>query len=61
MRRENGAVTGIKRFDFGFSEEECIWVHGLEMMMYWIDVGRKSTDVAEGDGEGFRCHVSCCS
>ena len=47
MRRENGAVTGIKRFDFGFSEEECIGVCGLEIMMYWIDVGRKSTDVAE--------------
>ena len=61
MRRENGAVTGIKRFDFGFSEEECIGVYGLEMMMYWIDVGRKSTDVAEGDGKGFWCHVSCCS
>ena len=40
MRRENGAVTGIKRFDFGFSEEECIGVYGLEMMMYWIDVGK---------------------
>ena len=47
MRRENGAVAGIKRFDFGFSEEEFIGVYGLEMMMYWIDVGRKSTDVAE--------------
>ena len=42
MRRENGAVTGIKRFDFGFSEEECIGVYGLEMMMYWIDVGRRT-------------------
>ena len=61
MRRENDAVTGIKRFDFGFSEEECIGVYGLEMMMYWIDVGRKSTDVAEGDGKGSRCHASCCS
>ena len=61
MRRENGAVTVIKRFDFGFSEEECIGVYGLEMMMYWIDVGRKSTDVAEVDGKGFRCNVSCCS
>ena len=60
MMRENGAVTGIKRFDFGFSEEECIGVYGLEMMMYWIYVGRKSTDVAEGDVKGFRCHVSCC-
>ena len=29
------------------SEEECIGIYGLEMMMYWIDVGRKSTDVAE--------------
>ena len=61
MRRENGAVTGIKRFDFGFSEEECIGVYGLEMMMYWVDVGRKSMDDAEGDGKGFRCHVGCCS
>ena len=60
MRRENGAVTGIKRFDFGFSEEECIGVYGLEMMVYWIDVGRKSTDVAEWHGKWFRCHVSCC-
>ena len=33
MRREIGAATGIKRFDFGFSEEECIGVYGLEMMM----------------------------
>ena len=52
MRRENGAVTGIKRFDFGFSEEECIAVYGLDMMIYWIDIGRKSTDVAERDGKG---------
>ena len=61
MRTENGAVTGIKRFDSGFSEEECIGVYGLEMMMYWIDVGRKSTDVAKRDVKGFRHHVSCCS
>ena len=47
MRRENGAVTEIKKFDFCFSEEECIGVYELEMMMYWIDVGRKSTDAAE--------------
>ena len=47
MRRENGAVTGIKRFDFDFREEECIGVYGLDMMVYWVDVGRKSTDVAE--------------
>ena len=40
MRRENGGVTGIERFDFGFSEEEYIGVYGLEMMMHWIDVGR---------------------
>ena len=47
MRRENGAVTGIKRFDFCFGEEESVGVYGLEMMVYWIDVGRLSTDVAE--------------
>ena len=47
MRRENGAVTGIKRFDFCFSEEECIGVYGLEMKVYWIDVGMLFTDVAE--------------
>ena len=40
MRRENGSATGIKRFDFGFSEEECIGVYGLEMMVYLVDVGR---------------------
>ena len=40
MRREKGAVTGIERFGFGFSEEECIGVYGLEMMMHWVDVGR---------------------
>ena len=47
MRRENGAVNRIKRFDFGFSEEECIGVYGLEMIMHWVVVGRYSTDVAE--------------
>ena len=47
MRRENGAVIGMEKFDFGFSEEECIGVYGLEIMAYWIDVGRLSTDVAE--------------
>ena len=30
MRRDNGAVVGIERFDFGFSEEECIGVYGLD-------------------------------
>ena len=40
MRRENSAVIGIEKFDFGFSEEECVRVYGLEMMVYWIDVGR---------------------
>ena len=34
MRRENGAVIGIKRFDFGFSEEECIGAYGLEIVVY---------------------------
>ena len=40
MRRENSCVTGIERFDFGFGEEECKGVYGLEMMTNWVDVGR---------------------
>ena len=40
MRRENGVVIGIERFDFCFDEEESVGVCRLEMMVYWIDVGR---------------------
>ena len=40
MRRDNGAVTGIGRLEFSFSEEECIGVYELEKMVYWVDVGR---------------------
>ena len=30
MRRENGAVTGMERFDFCFGEEDSVGVYGLE-------------------------------
>ena len=40
MRRENGVVIGIERFNFCFGEEESVGVYGLEMMVYRIDVGR---------------------
>ena len=40
IRRENGAVAGIERFDFCFGEEESVGFNGLEMMVYWVDVGR---------------------
>ena len=40
MRRENSVVIGIERFDFCFGEEESVGVYGLEMMVYWVDVGR---------------------
>ena len=40
MRRENGVVIGTERFDFSFGEEESVGVYGLEMMVYWVDVGR---------------------
>ena len=40
MTRENDAVIGIKRFDFCLGEEESVGVYGLEMLVYWIDVGR---------------------
>ena len=34
MRRKNGAVIGIERFDFCFGEEESVGFYGLEMMVY---------------------------
>ena len=40
MRRENGAVIVIERFDFCFGEEESVGVYGLEIVVYWVDVGR---------------------
>ena len=31
---------GLRGLIFCFGEEESVGVYGLEMMMYWIDVGR---------------------
>ena len=32
MRRENGVVIGIERFDYCFNEEECIVVNKKRFM-----------------------------
>lgn len=47
MRRGIVLSLGYSQgMDFCFGEEEIVGVYGLEMVVYWVDVGRRSTDVA---------------